>query len=422
MATRTIASIDATSAPPPAKSRLRSWILHLCSFETVFVLFLNSDSFEILYGFNFNTTLPLLAASMGLGILAILRDGIYPRGLRVVAAFLMFLSWIVISYSWTPSVTIAQDRLNVFFLLNFWTVLAGALVLANSRERMVRFLVVSLVVGTFIALNGLQIIIELGTVQKFSDDGRAHISWGRTVGPAVLVAFAIVLFARPFSKRQLVGVAFLLVNMAYLVSAGGRGPFLAVGVAMMIPFALGFEVSRRTIAVPRFQLLGFAALLLVAGALAVALASGEEFRSLDRLLRTLEEDPSIVSGAARLRFFPGAYNTWLEAPLLGNGIGSFSIMFLGYEQAGAYPHNIILELLTELGIVGLVIFIGFAWTAASQLSLKRLRADPMLLAILMLLVMAMMNAMVSSNLGGNRLVYLFLAMLALRPPDGRKAD
>lgn len=135
---------------------------------------------------------------------------------------------------------------------------------------------------------------------------------------------------------------------------------------------------------------------------------------------TLDKDSTVVQGATRLRYFPAAYQYWISAPLIGNGIGSFSMMFRGYEQAGTYPHNIFLEILAELGLVGFALFLVFAWMASPRGTLKDLRSDPLLLTIFMLTVMAFMNAMVSSNLEGNRLVFLFLAMMAVRPPPKEK--
>ena len=399
------------------QQRLVWLVMQLCSFEMAFVLFLNSDSFEILFFPSVNASIPLLGLSMGLGVWALMREGLQIKGLQVLAAFVLLLIWIVVTYSWTNSVVIAKDRLNGLFLITLWTVIAGALVMANRRERVVRFLVFSVIVGVIIAAMGLQVAIELGTVQRFSEDARAHISWGRTVGPAVIVSFAIILFSKPLSLRQFVALGILGICLAYLLIAGGRGPFLACGVALAVPFLLGAPLTKSGFNLPRFQLIGLSALAVIAIGIAILAMSGDAALTLARLMGTLEKDTAVVGGATRLRYFPAAYQYWLGAPIVGNGIGSFSMMFLGYEQSGAYPHNFFLEILTELGLVGFALFYLMAYVASPRGSLADLRNDPLLLTIFMLLAMSLMNAMVSSNLAGNRLVFLYLAMMVVRPPS-----
>lgn len=418
MAVRSIEAVaqQRNVAKTTMSDRMVWLVMQICSFETAFVLFLNSDSFEILFFPSTNLTIPLLGLSMGLGGWVLLREGINLKGLHVVMAFLALGAWIIVTYSWTPSIVIAKDRINGLFLVTLWTVIAGALVMANRRERVVRFLAISVIVGVFIAAKGMQVAIELGTVQRFAEDARAHISWGRTVGPAVIVSFAVILFSKPLSIRQLLALGVLATSIGYLLLAGGRGPFLASAVALMVPFMLGAKITKTGLDLPRFQVIGFSAMLLIAIGIGVLAMTSDAAFTLSRLMGTLEKDNAVVGGATRIRYFPAAYDYWLQAPIFGHGIGSFSLKFLGFEQAGAYPHNIFLEIFCELGIVGFVLFLYFAYAASPRATFSGLRNDPLMLTVFMLVIMALMNAMVSSNIAGNRLVFLFLSMMAVRPP------
>lgn len=75
------------------------------------------------------------------------------------------------------------------------------------------------------------------------------------------------------------------------------------------------------------------------------------------ILNQFEEDPS-----ARLRLWSYAVSLFCNSPIFGGGIGSFQeyigsgFLISGVKQAGWYPHNFILELLCETGLLGTALF------------------------------------------------------------------
>lgn len=409
-------SIAATSGQPRTDRRGLVWFIRqVASYEVLFVLFLASDSLELRFNFGFNTTLPILMLCMAWGAWILLNEGLFVRGLKVVGAFLLFYGYIILSYSWTPSVTVSLDRIQVFGFLNVWCVVSSAMIIAGNRQRMVRFLCALVGWGLVLATIGLQIWWEFGTVQKYSPDGRAHINWGNTVAPAAIITFMVVLYARPLSRHQLIGGALFLYCVFYLVAGGGRGAFIAGVLPCLIPLMVIPALNKKGLHIPRFQFIGLAAVFALVVAFILLFFSGNELSlTLSRLIGTLDKDASVVTGATRLHYLPAAYAAWLEAPLFGHGIGAFPLLFRGFEQPGSYPHNIVLEILAELGIVGLLIFLYFIFASVRHLSMARLRDDPMLMCCLMLVGMATISAMVSSNLGGNRMVYLTVGLLCAR--------
>ncbi|WP_188707687.1 hypothetical protein [Polaromonas eurypsychrophila] len=60
------------------------------------------------------------------------------------------------------------------------------------------------------------------------------------------------------------------------------------------------------------------------------------------------------ASANRIWLFADAARHWAEAPLVGGGFGALTYLLPEH----AYPHNIILELLAETGLVGCMLFIG----------------------------------------------------------------
>jgi O-antigen ligase len=66
---------------------------------------------------------------------------------------------------------------------------------------------------------------------------------------------------------------------------------------------------------------------------------------------------NIVPKGGRLYLWMAAVAVWSLHPLFGGGLGSWSLLGGMPDLAGDYAHNIILEILGELGIFGLILFV-----------------------------------------------------------------
>jgi O-antigen ligase len=142
-----------------------------------------------------------------------------------------------------------------------------------------------------------------------------------------------------------------------LLSIGGRGPFVLALLA--VPLLMFGLVLRRGSSLPRVTRL---ALLVSAWTLAAALgytaAGGFEEGSDNLHLITLQRFDLELSGEntisldERLQGRRHAFQRWLEKPLLGWGIGEFRVQDSYLE----YPHNLLLEILMEGGLIGAFLF------------------------------------------------------------------
>ena len=163
--------------------------------------------------------------------------------------------------------------------------------------------------------------------------------------------------------------------------------------------------------------MGVGLLLLASAYLAYLVMSGVPIATFNRFVKLFEEaqNPDVIEGPNRFRYYAAAIRFWLESPIIGNGIASFALMFAGFEQPGAQPHNIVLEMLTELGLVGLGLLLLFLWSGIKLGRGGRLRHDPVLLCVAMLLAARIMAAMISAEIAGQSPLFLFVGMMALRP-------
>jgi O-antigen ligase len=405
--------------------RLGQAVYHLLSFETLFVLFLYSNEIKVLLPpLPADETVLFCAASMAVGVWLIAREGIYMRGLVITGLALLFVAFAILSLGWSPSKILAKQRIAYLIVFNMWCVIGAAMIIARSRERTLRFLCLVLLLGLFVAVSGLRIYLTYGSFRQLPIWGelgftRTYLNWGYTVADGAGVALVITLFSRFASLKQLVAGGMLLLCAAFLLVGGARGPLLGLALASLVAISVRpprvlpgrFEVSTG-------QLVGVA--LVVAGAAYVSwlIATGQSTTTLSRFTKLFDqmEGDTAVKGASRLIYWPAAIRMWTEAPWIGNGFASFSYLFHhGPEEPGAHPHNVVLQILAELGIVGLILFGVFAWSGLRHAGLQRLREDPLMVCVLIYFTTGLMNPLFARELTGGRKLFTIIGLLALQP-------
>ena len=169
-------------------------------------------------------------------------------------------------------------------------------------------------------------------------------------------------------------------------SAGlGLGWRLVLGMAVAAALALAVPaLARRLPAAPRVgrgARLAALAVVLVAVVGVVALAAGSE----DAALGNDPNRLTSLQGNNRSEWWAQAGRGWLDAPLAGDGAGTFRLVARRERNDGTDallsldPHQLELKLLSDLGVVGLALFAltvgGVAWGASRAV---RARRDPSL--------------------------------------------
>lgn len=406
---------------------LRWACYHLLSFEAVFVLFL--------YGTRIRFLLPPIPIdlelffgliTMAIGAWIVARRGLYVRGLWVMAAVVPFFAWAVMSYAWTPSRLLARDSLLFMCTLHVWALAAGAFVIAPDRERIVRFLVLVLLLGTVVAIAGLAIYVHYGSFRfahwGSGGDHRAYLGWSYTVADAAAVALAIVLFSRFGSLRQLVAMGLVCMFGLFILVAGARGPLLSIALAAMVGLMVKLpRLPKGAIKLPKAQVLGLALILLGTGYIAYLTATDQLTDTLARFARLFAEaeDTSLRGQNNRLYYYEAAVGFFKDAPIVGHGVYSFTRLYYGREVPGGYPHNVVLQLLVDYGLIGLVLFGFFVWIALWSFSLRRLRSDLLFATVLMVFSTYFVMAMVASDIHRNFRFFFISSLFIMPPPPAR---
>lgn len=359
---------------------------------------------------------PLLLAAATLGLL---QEG---RRIRLTPASILgasllgivtLVGYLASSDSVNPDVVyLAGDK--TFFLL---AVSIPLLLLAPSLDhRIVR----RDCLLTLVLVPIMLVLITIASGSTDANSGRSAALGGGPITLATAAGFAILilifhddellprLFA-PFSRVFRIGAgAFLLFG---IVVTGSRQPLLSlmmvIGLAFFTAASTGSLVMDRREMRRRIRRIRAASMtLVVAGALGFVAFVTARPESRFALLM----DPSAELRRSRLPTWGAGFEQARSSGLLGHGFGSFAT-FPFPHQPLAYPHNIFLELWSEVGLV-----LGTVAAAAIVIALVRARRDG-LRVLWLLAAYAFLGAQVSGDLYNSRYFMFFtVAALTVRLP------
>lgn len=394
--------------PTARRSRLRALFDTVFCFEALFALFLYSNNIKyLLPAFPIDETVVFMAASMPLAAWIVWRNGVRREAIPVLAAAFLFFGWMTLSLLWTPAGGMALRAAAYGVVFDLYCLAVGCLVLAGDRVRLQRFFVWVMGVGTLLSIKGLEIYFTHGSFMFYEEflGTPAYLNWTIPLSAAIAAASSLVFNPQARYGQWLLGCALIGLFLAFALVGGARATLLAAVAALLVPTLLvGPRAGKGALFVPKIQILALLALLALAVYIAYLLASGQITTTLGRFFSLAHyiETKGISLRHERLSYWQQALVFWSWSPLFGHGLGSFSILYSGWEIPGTHPHNILLEILCDLGLVGFTLFAFLLVVALRHIRIARLRSDPLFLAVVMLLL---------AHLGVLAMVHLELALI-----------
>jgi O-antigen ligase len=374
---------DAATAPARSPGRgarslaarvLRS-LTEFCSIEASFALFLFAGRYKTLpelRGFPVDFTLLFCAVTFCLIAWAIISGRMKPIPLSLTVLLMILFSEVAVaSVLWSSLDPLNTDKALRFLLLTS-TSFYAAQMLGQDRERRTRLIRIVIWLSCAILLYYayyryvLGIGVEEGelNVGKYPADSNNYLEYGAHASILFIICLTLAAFG---SLRQLAVAVFASGAALFaLVTIGGRGPLASALLAFAL-LALGLlwrsarplrRLWRLAALVSGLLALAAAGYLVFEGLSGSGAASEQQFRTLDRYQMQLSrEDTSSMDERVGGRDL--AFRLWLEKPILGWGLGEFRVKD-SYLQ---YPHNLLLEILMEMGIVGALLFFSVCTVA-----------------------------------------------------------
>ena len=341
----------------------------LFSFEALFLLFFWAGRYKAipqLTGFPVDLTLFFLVASLAAAVIVVFRevDALKAVQDKAVVFYILFLLWIVTTYFWSSQLGENKEKLTYTLTLLTWSFLGTYIIISSSEERVRRFVGLIMVFSALMILYWFYIKFALGIDINNSASpvvGPNYLGYGENALCLYLGFFALALKYRRASVvfLSIIGMAVMLLIM---MSLGGKGPLL---LALLAPALMALWILMKngmSVTFPKIiQMTLIASVLLVAALVALSLLSQDfletargHMRTLDRLTGSLGQSDFGDSASSRLDGQRLALNHWFQEPLFGWGIGEYSVID-GFLR---YPHNLALEILMELGLIGFWLFMS----------------------------------------------------------------
>jgi O-antigen ligase len=181
---------------------------------------------------------------------------------------------------------------------------------------------------------------------------------------------------------------------------------LTVSLGPLLGFAIGIwagaaEILRTSVRTADRRQLGWIALGLVSGIGVIGLLANSLFGGENSILASVVVNDPNVTG--RATFLDAALRMFLSSPFLGVGLG-------GFESTGLiqYPHNLVAEIGSELGVAGLLALA--AWVV---IALRGAAGSPILVA---LLIATAVFSLFSGSVASNAEFWLVSALAVAKVP------
>jgi O-antigen ligase len=396
--------------------RATTWLVAIC-----FALFLNAGVVHYvqryLLGINPVGAWPVLIASVVSVLATMFWRGLSIKFIRVAMAWAMLSVMYAATYLYSRSGEYGFDKALLTIFIPSVCVAAGFVLSRDGRLR------TSLAwCGVLAVLAAIAFTMNNHTPEMFAQTDR--IGSGIAYHPVIITyhnfAFVMALGAiwavDRFSVRLprvdvLAGLSFLVFSY-FIVISGARIGILVVGVTLLLYFLTG-ALSRSV----RMIVIG---VILIGGVLgtalmdhyAVELATGRDVpATIQRLVTYAFLQPKLNILSPREVFRTLALDVFWSAPLAGVGWGGFAISAGLPDVSGYWPHNLVLELLAETGMLGALAFMIFqVWILYEFLTSRG--SGPEKRLILALFSAGFAASMVGGDLPNGRILFFAIGAMA----------
>lgn len=303
----------------------------------------------------------------------------------------------------------AFSKTMSFIVITGWSFFGVFLLVdkTNPKQSIQRF------IGSFLFVGILMVFGTFFTEQqslKFTSSfGSNYLALGKMAAIVGIILFSYLLLLANKRKAKVVAVSVFLVSVYTLLTSGGRMPVISFVICILLLLSLGIKFNGfefKDIKIKKKTLVfSFSGLLFVPILINFMENNGNVF--LSRLLSLFDD------GNSRSEHYNHAWNAFTESNLLGVGSGGY-LPFTNSFGERAYPHNIILEFMAELGLIGLISFmLLLAIALVRYFKYFYNRHNFYSITILLLFIYSLLNAFTSGDFNDNRMLFFFIALLSM---------
>jgi O-Antigen ligase len=327
---------------------------------------------------------------------------------KIMFYFFVFLVYIIVSWGWiTPATEYGGQKLQevlASIILAFMPVL-----LLHDYIEVKKYYKCLLAMNLII----LTMTVFVNDFSSYSMDTRLTMNGINPIWIARFVGEIIILLLFLIDKKRMLLFKYVLIGLLTIVIllTGSKGPLLSLIIAILL---VNIMCLKKYIYL-HDVLKGYFKLLLLL--LSIFLFVKEvvlKLISLDYLKERfiIENSEASYGNYSRAHLFKMAFEYFVNHPLFGNGIGSFGYLYSGHDIR-EYPHNVILEVMSELGILGLILLLTpILLTIKKFYKYVKYDNGVYLKMTMTLFIYYFINSLVSGDLGFSNIgIFLYVGLL-----------
>ena len=335
----------------------------------------------------------------------------------ILITYLLFCTFLLFTGFYTPSPNYGWLKIFRFIVFNSTMFITPFIIIRsiNDSKRLLILLrnvliIIALLMILYI-LYYLSITSGISFLLRVSILGANPITVGSFI--AIAVGMIAVLMVKNSYKKWVLYLPLLILLLIGLLSTGSRGPIISLLLGIGIYFIFFEQKSWGKI----FWLSGILIFTIIL--LLFILPDNLTTRYLNYTTGDLviqrEGVKRVSTIAMRLQYWELSISEWLrnfKTFLLGVGSGGFSSFYIMRDYR-FYPHNMFIEVIIELGLIGLSLFLVF-WYKISKV-LFRLYNNLSIVSALWItaFLIRFFGSQFSGDIGGNRDMWLYLSLVLI---------
>lgn len=222
----------------------------------------------------------------------------------------------------------------------------------------------------------------------------------RILGQTVIILFFLKVKINKYIKVLIIG--FILILMIF---TGSKGPVLSLFVSI---FLILVRTTKKLLTLNNImKFIIFITILFLFINYIVLMIFPNNYL-IQRFLRISPENSVSLT---RMDYFSIAIKNFIKKPLIGFGTGSYGFLF-AHKDVRSYPHNIILEIMVELGMIGLILITPLFLNSLIKINniLKIYSRNDTLKATYCLYIFYLINSMFTGDIILNLNLFLYLGI------------
>lgn len=290
------------------------------------------------------------------------------------------------------------DKASVLVLV---ILLPSFIIRSFKKEDIDRFLRIIFFVSVFLFLGGLVALAKGGGGGGDEEHSRLSVLGGGPIVFARWISYCI-LYALVFPFSNKIRAVILAVGMVLILFSGSRGPLFT-----LIPILILFYIIKY----------GFKKSVIILSILGIGFVAGiQYFADNSALIRVMggDESSSLVSGSSsqsrQMKYIESA-TIFSENPF-GIGLGNYARYAPSADHVTDYPHNFVVEMFVEEGIVAGFLGLCFILLLFGRIFRSgKMVKDKTYLFLMLITLYTFMNSLVSGDLGDLRFFLTYSLLL-----------